>query len=133
MSRKSLINILENIIEPISNRAFVQDILGSEKASKVTLVNETVVNLNFSEYRFLDLELGAQNITINATCIGMKDGEKILLRIKQAGTARTITWGTGIKKGAALAVTATASAVDLFEGMVLEGAIVLKPFLQAYS
>lgn len=132
MSRKSLINQLEGIFEPLTNKAIIRDLLGKEKKTQVTLTSETTVDLNFAESNFQDIVTGAQNITINATCVGMMDGEKVYLRVTQGAAARTITWGTGIKKGT-LTVTASANAVDLFEGMVVGGSIVLKAFLQNYS
>ena len=132
MSRKSLINTLENSIEPLTNQAMVLDMLGKEKKATVTLTSETTVNLDFSEFVFQEIVTGAQNITINAITTGMKDGEKVYLKVTQGAAARTITWGTGIKKGT-LTVTASAAAVDLFEGIVIGGSVVLKAFLQNYS
>ena len=132
MSRKTLINQLEGVFEPLTNQSIIQDLLGKEKKTQVTLTSETTVNLDFSESNFQDIVTGAQNITINAITTGMKDGEKVYLRVTQGAAARTITWGTGIKKGT-LVVTASANAVDLFEGMIIGGSVVLKAFLQNYS
>ena len=132
MSRKSFINQIGCIFEPLTSGAILQDLLGREKKSQVTLTSETVVNLDFSESSFQDIVTGAQNITINAITTGMKDGERVYLRVTQGAAARTITWGTGIKKGS-LTVTASANAVDLFEGMIIGGSVVLKAFLQNYS
>ena len=52
MSRKTLINILENVFAPSVNQAMKEDLIGAAK--KVTaLAAETTVTLDFSTYKFL--------------------------------------------------------------------------------
>lgn len=99
MSRRSAINIFQNVLDPHVNHAMEDDIIGAEKKSTSALAL-TTVTLDFGEHKYHSLLLGSDNITLNATFTGLKPGEQCILQLTQDATAaRTITWGTGIKTG----------------------------------
>lgn len=115
MNRKTLLNILTNVFAPTVNQAMMEGMIGKKKKA-TALTNETAVTLDFSEYNFHDLTLGSDNITLNAGVDGLKEGEEVILKITQDGTAaRTITWGDGIVTD--VTVTASTNAVDLLKGV----------------
>lgn len=120
MSRKTFLNILENVFQPTVNQAMRADLIGVEP-KVTTLTDETAVTLDFSENSFHVLNLGSDNITLNAGLGSGKDalkpGEKVYLKIVQDSTAaRTVAWGSNILESS-LTVTAATDAVDLLEGV----------------
>lgn len=121
MSRKTFLNILENVFAPSVNQAMRLDLLGAEKET-TTLAAETTVNMDFTKSKFHELQLNTENITLNAVVAADKDslkaGELVFFKIIQDNAAaRTVTWGSNIINAAALAVTASADAVDVFWGI----------------
>ena len=121
MSRKSFMNILENFFPPTINQAMRQDLVGAEKET-TTLAAETTVNMDFTKSKFHELQLNTQNITLNAVIAddknSLKAGELVFFKIIQDdAAARTVTWGSNIINAAALAVTASVDAVDVFWGI----------------
>lgn len=136
MSRKILLNILENVFPPSVNQAMKTDLLGN--TPKVTaLAAETTLTLDFSENASHDVTLGSANLTaLNATVGDLQEGERVTLRITQDGTAaRTVAWGTGFEfaGGTGPTVTASTDAVDIFDGVVSGGVIVLMIVAQDIS
>lgn len=135
MSRKTFLNILENVFQPSVNQAMREDQLGME--SKVTaLAAETTLTLDFTEWSYHELTLGSANLTaLNATVVAgknsLKKGERVYLKITQDATPRTIAWGTGIVTD--VTVTAGASAVDMLEGVFDGTNIVLGALAQNVS
>jgi len=116
MSRRTLINILENVFQPSVNEAMKEDLIGAKM--KVTdLVDETTVTLNFSEYKFHQLTLGSQNITaLDAIVTGLAVGEQVYLKLIQDGSgARTVAFGTGILT--AITVSSSTDDIDLYVGV----------------
>ena len=124
MSRKSLINTLENIFEPLTNQAMVQDMLGKEKGIKA-LAAETTLTLDFSEKAFQQITIGTANITLNAVTTGMKDGESIILKIIQAATPKLVTFGTNFSLDSLLKVSTLPDSTEYFEGVLDSGSIKL--------
>ena len=128
MSRKILINILENVFPPSVNQAIIKDLLGKE-GKTTTLVAETTIALNFANFASHTLQLNTQNVTLNATVTGLKDGEIIILKtIQDNVAARTITWGSNIVNPFGVSITLTVDAVDYFLGIVSGGSIILLAF-----
>ena len=137
MSRKTFLNILENVCQPTVNQAMREDLLGNEP--KVTaLAAETTLTLDFTENLFHVVTLGSQNLTaLNATVASgknsLKPGEKVYLKIIQDSTAaRTVAWGTNILESS-LTVTASTDAIDLFEGVFDGTNIILGALAQNVS
>lgn len=122
MSRKSFLNILENVFQPTVNQAMREDLLGSVPKA-TTLAAETTYTLDFTENAFHTLLMGSANITaLNCTVVNGKDslkvGERVYLKVTNDGTAaRTLAFGTGAVNANGLALTAAINAVDLFEGV----------------
>lgn len=115
MSRRTAINVFQNVFTPHANHALEDDIIGAEKKSTSALAL-TTVNLDFSEFKYHSLLLGSDNITLNAVVTGLKPGEVCLLQITQDATgARTVTWGTGIKT--THVVSNTTNDVDMLLGV----------------
>ena len=127
MSRKSFLNILENVFQPSLNQAMRDDLLGAEP-EVTALAAETTVTLDFTKNRFHDLTLGSQNITaLNATVAddknSLKPGELVFLKITQDSTAaRTVAFNTNILSD--VTVTASTDAVDILVG-VFDGTNIL--------
>lgn len=124
-------NIVLSVVAQSTGAAFM-----NTDTVQTTLTTETTVTLDFSENVSQELTLGSQNITaLNGTLTGLPTGTRVLLRLTQDATARTVAWGTGFEfeGGTGPTVTASSSAVDLFEGIVSGGAIVLRVVAQDIS
>lgn len=135
MSRKSLRNILSLVYQPSLKQAFEKDLLGKE-AYAVDLAAETTYDLNFVNQHSIVLTLGSTNLTaLNALTTGLKNGERVLLTVINGSSARTVVWGTNFlfAGGTGPTVTASANAIDLFEGIVVGGEIVLRVIAQNIS
>ena len=131
MSRKTLINTLENVFQPGVNQAMKEDLIGTKKKTW-TLAAETVVAPDFGEYSFHEILLNTQNITINATVTGLEVGEKVYLKIVQDdAAARTVTFGTNILTD--VTVTASTDAVDLLVGVFDGTNLIFGALAQAVS
>ena len=125
MSRKTLINILENTFQPSLNQAMVKDILGSE-GKVIALAAQTTLAIKFNEHAYQDITLGSAGVTVTAVTTGMKDGEVIILKITQDGTAaRVVVFSTGFTNPLGLVVTPLIDAVDYYLGIVDGGNITL--------
>ena len=125
MSRKTLINILENTFQPSLNQAMVKDILGSE-GKVIALAAQTTLAIKFNEHAYQDITLGSAGVTVTAVTTGMKDGEVIILKIIQDGTAaRAVVFSTGFTNPLGLVVTPLIDAVDYYLGIVDGGSITL--------
>lgn len=115
MNRKEVINIIENVLPPLASEAIKKGLFGAE-SNETTLTSETTLSLDFTKNNFQKVNLGSANITINGVVDGLKEGEKVFLKIVQDSTAaRTVTFGTNLISGDA--VTSSINAVDLFEGV----------------
>lgn len=135
MSRKVLINILENVFQPSVNKAMKEDLMG-KTVKAISLAAETTKDLDFAEYPSISLTLGTQNITaLNAVTTGLIEGEEVFLVITNDATPRTLAWGTGFAfaGGTGPTITAGAAAVDVFRGVVVGGDIVLMVLAQNIS
>ena len=135
MSRRSFINILENVFQPTVNQGMRSDLLGTSP-KVTTLTSETTLAINFSESASHEVTTGAQNLSAVTAVLGdLKDGERVLLKVTQGGTARTWGWSTGFAfaGGSGPVVTSGSTAVDLFEGIVSGGKIVLRIIAQNIS
>lgn len=136
MSRRTFINILENIFDISVNQAMKLDLIGkSVKSMGSTLANATP-NLNFSDSSSISIITGSVNITsLNAIVTGMEEGEEVLLVITQGATPRTIVWGTNFifAGGSGPTVTASGTAVDVFKGVVVGGKVLLSIVAQNVS
>lgn len=131
MSRKKLINILENVFQPSVNQMMKSELMGAS-VKETALAAETALTLDFTSNRFHDLALGTANITLNATVAGLKPGELVFLKVTQNSVAaRTITWGTGIVTDAT--VTAAVDDIDLFMGVFDGTNIILGALAQNVS
>jgi len=115
MSRRTLINLLQSIFPPTVNQGMVKDMIGAE-SSEIILAAETEITLDFTLNKFFILNLGSANITLNATVLGLKVGERVYLKIIQDGTgARTVTWGSNILTDAT--VSSSTDDIDMFMGV----------------
>ena len=132
MSRRTLLNVLENIFEPLTNRAMKEDMLG-KRMKTTSLAAETTITLDFGEYLFHYLEIGSDNVTVNFTTTGLTGGEHVYLKTKNGSTKKTITWGTGVINPSSLAMTDSNNAIDLFHGVFDGTNIILGAFAQAVS
>lgn len=136
MSRRSLINLLSLVYQPALKQGLEKDLLGKE-VKAVDLAAETTYDLDFVNEHSIVLTLGSANLTaLNALVTGLKNGEKVLLTLIQDGTAaRTVAWGTGFlfAGGTGPTVTASTDAIDVFEGVVVGGEIVLRVVAQNIS
>ena len=125
MSRKILVNILENTLQPSLSEAIIKDVLGSE-GKVTTLVAQTTLAITFNEHAYQDITLGSAGVTVTAVTTGIKNGEAIILKITQDGTgARTVTFSTGFSNPLRLAVTPEVDAIDYYLGIVDGGSITL--------
>jgi len=135
MSRKTLINILENVFQPSVNEAMKDDLLGKSVKTLSTLADATP-DVDFSDSHSISVTLGSVNVTaFNAIVAGLKEGEEVLLTITNDATPRTLAWGTGFAfaGGSGPTITAGAAAVDVFKGVVVGGIIVLSVVAQNIS
>ena len=135
MSRRTLIDIIQNVWQPSVSQAVELDLVGKE-VKEVSALADATPDLDFSEFQNISLTTGSVNITaLNAITTGMKEGEEVVLVITQGAAARTIAWGTGFlfAGGTGPTVTATAAKVDVFKGVVVGGDIVLAVHAQNIS
>jgi len=77
----------------------------------------TIINPNFATTDMYILTALASNITINAAT-GMSDGDKLLFRFLDNGTARTITWNSVYVDANASKPTSTVATKTTYVGMV---------------
>lgn len=135
MSRRTLINMLENVFQPGVNQDMKVDLLGKSVKAISTLADATP-EIDFSEHNSIHLTLGSVAVTgLSCLTTGMQEGEEVLLVITQDATARTLAWSTGFKfaGGAGPTITAANNAVDVFKGVVVGGYIVLSVVAQNIS
>ncbi len=116
MSRRTLINIIQNVFQPSVNQAMEADLIGAEM-KQLSVGAETTITLDFGEYKFHEVTLGSANITaLNAIVTGLKPGERVYLKLIQDGTgARTVAWGTGILTD--ITVSSSTDDIDLYVGV----------------
>lgn len=96
-----------------SSPSYTLDVIGSAAFSGRIIpyiqssTSFTTVTPNVASYEMLSISALASNITINNPLTGNIDGQKFIIRIKDNGTSRTITWGTIYVAGGATLPTAT--------------------------
>ena len=131
MIRSALLNIFELVFQPTASQALDEYFLnGLQAEDEVTLTDETTYEVAFnSDNRYPKLILGSANITaLTATVGDLKEGDEVLFRITQDGTAaRTVSFSTGFAAagGTDPTVTASTDAVDILKGVVTGGEIVI--------
>jgi len=113
-------NLFELVFPPSVSRAMYNELNELDKTTGVeptetTLAAQTTFELDFSTNPFQAIVTGSQNITLTANIAGLKPGQRVFLRFTQGATARTVTWGTGIKSD--VTVTATGARTDMLVGV----------------
>ena len=116
MSRRTLINILENVFQPSVNEAMKEDLIGS-KVKTLSVGAATTITLDFEEYKFHEVTLGSENITaLNAVVTGLYPGERVYLKLIQDGSgARTVAFNANILTD--ITVSSSTDDIDLYVGV----------------
>ena len=74
---------------------------------------------SFDQYNITALAAAITGVTVTGT---PTDGQKLLVRIKDNGTARAITWGASfVSSGAATLLTTTAAGKTHLSGFIYDG------------
>ncbi len=120
MSRKTLLNILENVFQPSVNQAMRVDLFGSEPLV-TTLAAETTLELDFTKNRSHVVLLGSANLTALTAVVSsgkdsLKPFEQVFLKIVQDGTgARTVAFSTNILTD--VTVSSSTDDIDILVGI----------------
>jgi len=134
MSRKSFLNILENVYPPTVNQAIKEDLLGSVP-NVVVLAADATLELDFVNNRFYNLTVGSVGLTLTAKVTddknSLKPGELVFIKLTQYSTAKTVAFSTNIVSD--VTVSSGNDEIDLLIGVFDGTNILLGALAQAVA
>lgn len=134
MSRKSFLNILENVYPPTVNQAIKEDLLGSVP-NVVVLAVDATLELDFVNNRFYNLTVGSVGLTLTAKVTddknSLKPGELVFIKLTQYSTAQTVAFSTNIVSD--VTVSSGNDEIDLLIGVFDGTNILLGALAQAVA
>jgi len=134
MSRKSFLNILENVYPPTVNQAIKEDLLGSVP-NVVVLAADATLELDFVNNRFYNLTVGSVGLTLTAKVTddknSLKPGELVFIKLTQYSTAQTVAFSTNIVSD--VTVSSGNDEIDLLIGVFDGTNILLGALAQAVA